>query len=442
MITPPQLLLQRREELPARSEAMRAGAVHVREAGHLRHAVALVDDAAGRVHERAQLPRQRQPARQAGPQPAAEAIGDAREQDAPGALVVPAELGGQRPPGHDGVAVALPDLERPLELRLGLGAGARRRGGGLVEEALVERRPVAEERGPYVLQVLAQRVRRAERGQAADLDREPLHHHPEHPRHRHHEQVLVLGPERHHVGHQRGLDADVVVGEDRALGRAGRARGVDDAEPVGPLELRDAGGDRARVRLRPGPAARAQLRPGHDRQARGVELGQRHDAPALLVGLGQAGPLAQHDDALDRPQLGPALGAQELPQQGGILDEQDPGPAVADHPLDPGARVAAVDRDADAAGAQEAQIGRDRLGAALGQDAGAIALLQPELQQARRGILDLARDLAPRELRPPVLGPLAEREPRAALAHAMLEHLDGGGVAHGHGPLSHGVAIA
>ena len=175
------------------------------------------------------------------------------------------------------------------------------------------------------------------------------------------------------------LEDDVAMGQHRALGRAGRARGVDDDRHVARLAAWRCGPP-----IRRG-CSRACASPSARSSSSDITCGSEKVAQALHV---------EHDDL---PQARRALAhGQDLVELLLVLHEQVLGVAVVDEILDLRRRVGRIDAGGDAGRAQHAKIAEQPLLVVVGQDGGALARLQPERDQARADGLGRLAVLRPR----------------------------------------------
>ena len=162
--------------------------------------------------------------------------------------------------------------------------------------------------------------------------------------------------------------AVVAVGEHAALGRTGRARGVDEGERV-------LAGDRVRA------------------LAEGLLAEGRAAGPELVEREGGLGPVARvHDDQV--LEGGEAVAdLEDLGQLLGVLADDGHGLRVAH---DPGALlggVGLVDRHHDAAGGGDGEVDVRPLGPGVGEDADAVAGRDAEIDEAAADLGDDRADL-------------------------------------------------
>ena len=201
------------------------------------------------------------------------------------------------------------------------------------------------------------------------------------------------------------LMGDAAVGMHGALGRAGGARGVDQDREIG---SRAACNHLVPQRLAALDVIASQRH----------EFGQRHHhriaeaAQALHV---------EHDDPLQRRAARPA--AQDLVELLLVLGEDHFGAGIVDEIFDLRRRIGRIDAGRDAAGAQDAHVGKHPFGNGVGDDRGDIA--RPEADRMQ-GVGDLFRDLQP--LPPAGRLPdaellLADRRPVAARFHGEQKTL-------------------
>ena len=185
-----------------------------------------------------------------------------------------------------------------------------------------------------------------------------------------------------------GQAHQVAVGELHALGRAGRAGGVDQGEHVVGLHLVD---DRGRV------VAGVHL----------LDLGER---------VGAA--VAVHDDhVLDLGQVGAGL-LEGLQEHG--LDDRDLALGVRADVLDLLGRGGLVDREGDAAEGHGREVARDELGAVVEHQGDRVALRYAQLRQASGDLVDSLAQLVPADRIGVVLGADGR-----VVAEAVDRHVEG-----------------
>ena len=198
------------------------------------------------------------------------------------------------------------------------------------------------------------------------------------------------------------LDRELDVGdrEHRALGRPGRARGVDQrGQVVGPLARR------APRRARRG-AARGASRPSSRKSAQDEQL-------LVVVAVPDAARL-EVDDALQVRAL--VEDRERLVDLLLVLGDEDLGAGVAEQVADLGGRVGRVDADRRGPHGERAHVGDQPLGPVLGVDRDPVAGLDAERQERVPGELDLVPVLRPGPLPPDAEVLVAQRDRVAASA--------------------------
>jgi hypothetical protein len=204
------------------------------------------------------------------------------------------------------------------------------------------------------------------RDRAADVEAQELDEQGERVCQRQ-EQVgaLVAGDDVERLAHVQD-GAVVAVAEHAALGRPGRARGVDEGERV----------------------------LGRDRRGPRLELGGIARAPALadlVEGDGVRGVAVRIDDDQRAQLRQPVADGDDLGDLPGVLADDRHRVRVAHHPLALLGRVGRVDRHDDRAGARDGEVAVRPLRARVAQDADALAGLHAQVDEAEA---DLAHDLA------------------------------------------------
>ena len=170
---------------------------------------------------------------------------------------------------------------------------------------------------------------------------------------------------------------DAAVGMHRALGRAGRARRVDEnGEIVG--------------------AAAADHRLPQRLAALLVVLSQRHEFGQRqhhrVVEAAQ--PLhVEHDDLLQRRAARAAR--QDLVELLFILGEDHPGRGIVDEIFDLGRGIGRIDSGRDAAGAENAHVGKDPFRDRVGDDRGDVAGPEADGVQGKGNVLGYLQPLPP-----------------------------------------------
>ena len=209
-------------------------------------------------------------------------------------------------------------------------------------------------------------------------------------------QDLVARPGVERLAKARGRPQQVGVGDERALGRAGRARGVDD--------------DRGRRWIERSHALRPRVDAARLRAAAlEVVPGQQH----RVVERADVARVDHHHVA----QRGQALADRErLVELLLVLGHEHDRLRVLEQVLDLGRRAGRVDPDGHRAQALHGQVGEHPLRPVLGLHRDAVARPHPELGQRERDVRRALRVLRPGRLAPAPAPLLAQRDVAGALA--------------------------
>jgi hypothetical protein len=215
----------------------------------------------------------------------------------------------------------------------------------------------------------------------------------------------VGGPHAHHAGERPDGLGHVLVRDHRAFGRPGRAARVDDGgDRVGTEGARPVV-EEPRLLLEPLPAERAQV----------VE--REHQVVVQPVRR-----LPQHDHPLERGQ--PRTPEQQLRELVAVPDEAHPAFGVSQDVGHLAGRARRVGRDGDGPGGEDADVGHVPAGLVGGEDADAVAALDPERHQTGGHLAHRRPVLGPRHGPPLALVHVPERRAFRPAGRAIEEEVD------------------